>query len=227
MKISIPLTTILLATLIAIPSFAQTTSTSPAGTSSQSAAQSAAPGGEQNPQEMMKQMMELAKLNENHKLLADLDGNWTYTIKFWMNPDPNAKPEESKGTAVRKSMMDGRYSTLDVTGKMEMPGPDGKKKEMTFKGHGIDGYDNVKKKFVGSWVDNMGTGIMFSEGTYDPTTKTFTYTSEVEAIPGMKQQIREVIKVTDKDHHTFEWYENRGGQEVKTMEINYTRAGKR
>jgi hypothetical protein len=223
MKKSIPLTTILLATLIAAPSFAQTTASSPATATGSSAASS----GQPNPQEMMKQMMELSKLNENHKLLTDLDGNWTYTIKFWMNPDPNAKPEESKGTAVRKSMMDGRYSTLDVTGKMEMPGPDGKKKEMTFKGHGIDGYDNVKKKFVGSWVDNMGTGIMFSEGTYDPATKTFTYTSEFESIPGMKQQIREVIKVTDNNHHTLEWYENRGGQEVKTMEINYTRAGKK
>ena len=227
MKISIPLTTILLATLIAIPSFAQTTSRSPASVSGQSATQPAASGGQPDQQEMMKQMMELAKLNENHKLLTDLDGNWNYSIKFWMNPDPNAKPEESKGTAVRKSMMDGRYSTLDVTGKMEMPGPDGKKKEMTFKGHGIDGYDNVKKKFVGSWVDNMGTGIMFSEGSYDPATKTFTYTSEVEPMPGMKQQIREVIKVTDNNHHTLEWYENRGGQEVKTMEINYTRAGKK
>jgi Protein of unknown function (DUF1579) len=227
MKISIPLTTILLATLLATSSFAQTTSTSPAGVSSQSAAQPGTPGGQPNPQEMMKQMMELAKLNENHKLLADLDGNWTYTIKFWMNPDPNAKPEESKGTAVRKSIMNGRFSTLDVTGKMEMPGPDGKKKEMTFVGHGIDGYDNVKKKFVGSWIDNMGTGIMFSEGTYDPATKTFTYNSEYEGIPGMKQKIREVIKVTDRDHHTLEWYEDRGGQEVKTMEINYTRAGKK
>ena len=88
---------------------------------------------------MMKQMMELSKLNENHKLLSSLDGNWNYTIKFWMNPDPNAKPEESKGTAVRKSIMDGRFSIMDVTGKMEMPGPDGKKKEMTFKGHGIEG----------------------------------------------------------------------------------------
>ena len=223
MKIPTLLITILLATLLATPSFAQTTASSPAAGTGSAAASS----GQPNQQEMMKQMMELAKLNENHKLLTDLDGNWTYTIKFWMNPDPNAKPEESKGTAVRKSMMDGRYSTLDVTGKMEMPGPDGKKKEMTFKGHGIDGYDNVKKKFVGSWVDNMGTGIMFSEGTYDPTTKTFTYTSEFEAIPGMKQQIREVIKVTDNNHHTLEWYENRGGQEVKTMEINYTRAGKK
>ena len=223
MKIPTLLITILLATLLATPSFAQTTASSPAAGTGSAAASS----GQPNQQEMMKQMMELAKLNENHKLLTDLDGNWTYTIKFWMNPDPNAKPEESKGTAVRKSMMDGRYSTLDVTGKMEMPGPDGKKKEMTFKGHGIDGYDNVKKKFVGSWVDNMGTGIMFSEGTYDPTTKTFTYTSEFEAIPGMKQQIREVIKVTDNNHHTLEWYENRGGQEVKTMEINYPRAGKK
>ena len=178
-------------------------------------------------QEMMKQMMEYAKLNENHKLLADLDGTWTYTIKTWMNPDPNAKPEESKGTAVRKSIMNGRFSTLDVTGKMEMPGPDGKKKEMTFVGHGTDGYDNVKKKFVGSWIDNMGTGIMFAEGTYDPATKTFTYNSEYEALPGMKTPIREVIKITDNNHHTLEWYENRGGQEVKTMEINYTRAGKK
>ena len=48
---------------------------------------------------MMKQMMEMSKLNENHKLLSSLDGNWNYTIKMWMNPDPNAEPQESKGTA--------------------------------------------------------------------------------------------------------------------------------
>jgi hypothetical protein len=223
MKIFMPLIAVLFAALIATPSFAQSPAESPAAATGSAAV----PSGQPNPQEMMKQMMELAKLNENHKLLADLDGNWTYTIKFWMNPDPNAKPEESKGTAVRKSIMNGRFSTLDVTGKMEMPGPDGKKKEMTFIGHGIDGYDNVKKKFVGSWIDNMGTGIMFSEGTYDPTTKTFTYTSEYEGIPGVKQSIREVIKVADNNHHTLEWYEDRGGTEVKTMEINYTRAGKK
>jgi len=227
MKISIPLTTILLATLIAIPSFAQTTSTSPAGASSSSAAQPAASGGQPNQQEMMKQMMELSKLNENHKLLSGLDGNWSYTIKFWMNPDPNAKPEESKGTAVRKSIMDGRYCVMDVTGKMEMPGADGKKKAMTFKGMGVEGYDNVKKKFIGSWIDNMGTGIQFSEGTYDPATKTFTYTSEMEPVPGMKSQVREVLKIADNNHMMFEWYENQGGGEKKTMEINYTRAGKK
>ena len=175
---------------------------------------------------MMGQMMELAKLNENHKLLEGLVGSWTGNIKMWMNPDPTAKPQESKGTSVTKSMMEGRFFVTDATGKMQMPGPDGKMKEMTFKGMGTDGYDNVKKKFVGSWVDNMGTGIMFSEGTYDPATKTFTYTAEYEAMPGMKQKMREVLKMIDKDHHVFEWYEDRGGKEAKTMEISYTRAKK-
>jgi hypothetical protein len=173
--------------------------------------------------EMMKQMMELSKMNENHKLLSSLDGNWTYTIKMWMNPDPNAKPQESKGTATRKSVMGGRYVMMDVSGKFQMPGEDGKMKEVQFKGMGLEGYDNVKKKFVGSWIDNMGTGIMFSEGDYDAATKTFTYTSEMEPMPGMKSQVREVLKMTDTNHMMLEWYENQGGQEKKTMEIAYTR----
>ena len=171
----------------------------------------------------MKQMMEMAKLNENHKLLASLDGTWNYTVKMWMNGDPSSKPQTSKGTAVRKSIMGGRFVMMDVKGKMEMPSADGKMQSMEFKGHGMEGYDNVKKKFVGTWMDNMGTGIMMSEGTYDEASKTFTYTSEYEAMPGMKQQIREVVKLTDKNHMMLEWYEMRGGQEVKTMEIDYTR----
>jgi len=51
----------------------------------------------------------------------------------------------------------------------------------------------------------MDTGIMMSEGDYDAATKTFTYTGEIEAIFGMKQKNREVVKIIHKDHHTFEW----------------------
>ena len=227
MKIMMPLITIVFAALIATSSFAQSPATSPATATGSTAAQPATATGQPNPEEMMKQMMEMSKLNENHKLLADMNGNWNYAIKMWMNPDPNAKPQESKGTATRKSVMGGRYFVMDVSGKMQMPGEDGKMKDMQFKGMAVEGYDNVKKKFVSSWIDSMGTGIQGSEGTYDPASKTFTYTMEMEPMPGMKQQVREVIKVTDKDHMMLEWYENRGGQEKKTMEIAYTRAGKK
>jgi Protein of unknown function (DUF1579) len=219
MKRVTSLITIVFATFIATSLFAQTPAESPAG--STSAVTTAV--GQPNPQEMMKQMMQLSQTNENHKLLASMDGNWTYTIKFWMNPDPNAPPQESKGTATRKSIMGGRYVMMDVTGKMQMPGPDGKMKEMQFKGMGIEGYDNVKQKFVGSWIDNMGTGVSLAEGTYDPASKTFTFTSEMEPVPGMKTPVREVLKVTDNNHMMLDWYENRGGHEKKTMEINYTR----
>lgn len=44
----------------------------------------------------------------------------------------------------------------------------------------------------------MGTGIMMSEGDYDAATKTFTYTGEIEAIFGMKQKNREVVKIIHK-----------------------------
>ena len=33
--------------------------------------------------------------------------------------------------------------------------------------------------------------------------------------------------IIDGVANQFDWYENRGGQEVKTMQIDYTRAGKK
>ncbi|MEY2504038.1 MAG: hypothetical protein QOJ05_944 [Verrucomicrobiota bacterium] len=171
--------------------------------------------------EEMKKMMELSMLNDNHKLLAATAGNWTNVVKMWM--DPKGAPTESKGTAVRKAVMDGRYVTGDYTGSFKMPGADGKMKDMNFKGMSLDGYDNVKQKFVSGWVDNMGTGIYITEGTYDASAKTITYTGEFEMMPGMKTKVREVIKLTDKDHMSMEYFEDRGQGEAKSMEINYTR----
>jgi len=174
-----------------------------------------------NEADMMKMMMELAKPGENHKHLLELVGTWSYAVKWWM--DPNSPPSESVGTTVTKAVMDGRYVVSEHTGKMQMPGPDGNIMPMEFKGMAIEGYDNVKKKFVASWIDNMGTGIMNLEGTFDPSSKTLTYLTEYEPMPGMKTKMRELVKITDKDHHTLEFFEDRGGKEVKTMEISYSR----
>ena len=171
--------------------------------------------------EEMKQMMEMSKLNENHKLLATTAGTWSYNVKMWM--DPSAKPTESTGTAVRKTVMEGRYVSGEYHGKFKMPGPDGKMMETDFTGMSMDGYDNVKKKFVSGWVDSMGTGIMTMDGTYDAATKTFTYSGDYEMMPGMKEKVREVIKMPDATHMSMEYYEDRGQGETKTMEITYTK----
>jgi Protein of unknown function (DUF1579) len=198
------------------PASGMTTTTTTTAASPATTTASTAPSAEE-----MKQMMELAKLNENHKLLASTAGTWSYTVKMWM--DPNGKPTESTGTAKREAIMDGRYVSGDYTGKFKMPGADGKMQEMNFHGMSMDGYDNVKKKFVSGWVDNMGTGITTMDGTYDAATKTFTYTGEYEMMPGMKEKVRQLIKLTDANHMTMEYYEDRGQGEAKTMEINYTK----
>jgi len=206
------LTILLTLALFTSPAIAQTSTSSPASSS--------AVGAPPSPEDMAK-MMELGKPGENHKLLANMAGDWTYTVKMWM--DPKATPMESKGTATRKAIMDGRFFVAEHSGKFQMPGPDGKLADMSFTGMALEGYDNVKKKFVSSWIDNMGTMILNSEGTYDPAAKAFTYNSAFEMMPGMPVKIREVVKVVDADHHNFEWYENRGAGEMKTMEISYTR----
>src|SRR5256885_16671059 len=119
--------------------------------------------------------------------------------------------------------MDGRYVRGEYQRKFKMQGADGKMQEMNFIGMSMDGYDNVKKKFVAGWVDNMGTGIMTMDGTYDAATKTFTYTGEYEMMPGMKEKLRQLIKMPDATHMTMEDYEDPGQGEAKTMDINYTR----
>lgn len=181
--------------------------------------------GQPNEAAMMATMMELAKPGENHKMLEEMVGTWTYKVKFWMSPDTNTPPMESSGTALTKSTMGGRYFISEHKGKMQMPGPEGKMQEAEFNGMAVEGYDNVKKKFVSSWIDNMGTGIMHSEGVYDPASKTLTYESEYEPMPGVKTKVRELVTIADRDHHTMEYFEDQGGREVKTMEIAYTRAG--
>ena len=172
--------------------------------------------------EMMAKMAALGQPNENHKLLAELVGSWDCKITLWMG-GPGAPPSVSSGTAVRKPIMDGRYFIMDTVATMDMPGPDGKVHPVEYKGMELDGYDNMKGKFFSTWIDSMGTGMLMSEGSYDPASKTFTYRSEEEMMPGKKTKMRAAVKVIDKDHHVFEWYEDQGGKERKAMEITYTR----
>jgi len=173
--------------------------------------------------EMMGMMMDMAKPGDAHKRLAEGVGEWSYVCRWWMNPQ--APPSTSTGTCVSRTVMGGRYFISESKGKMAFPGPDGKMMEMDYQGTSTEGYDNAKKKYVASWIDNLGTGIMSLEGTYDEQAKTLTYLAEYEMIPGVKTKMREVIITKDKDHRSMEFYEVRGGKEVKMMEIDYTRKG--
>ena len=206
---TIYLTTTLLALAAGAPCFAQDAAKPD---------EKAAPSDAQ----MMATMMALAQPGENHKILEGTTGTWSYKVKWWMHPD--APPMESTGTTTTKSVMEGRYFISEHTGKMSMPGPDGKMMDAAFHGMATEGYDNAKKKYVATWIDNMGTGIMLMEGTYDAANKVLTYTGEEEPLPGVKFNVRQTVTYADKDHHKMEYFEIHDGKEIKMMEITYERS---
>lgn len=150
---------------------------------------------------------------ENHKVLNAKAGKWTLKVKDYSM----GAPTESTATSEMKWVMDNRFLEDNTQGTfMGQP----------FQGQGFCGYDNLKKKYIGSWIDNMGTGIMTSEGTYDAASKTFTYTSECPDMTMTKYvKSRMTEKITDNDHMTMQMYgPGPDGKEMLKMEIDYTRA---
>lgn len=161
-----------------------------------------------------KRWMEYSTPGDMHKKMASWDGTWTADISMQMSAD--APPVKSTGTMVNKMALGGRYQTSINTGDMM---------GMPFEGRQTLAYDNMKKTFISTWIDNMGTGVMVLEGPWDEATKSLTLTGKmVEPSMATEINVKEVLKVIDDDHHLFEmWAPGADGKEFKTMEIRYTR----
>ena len=166
-----------------------------------------------DPQAMMEVWKKLAMPGEPHKLFASLAGNWTTATKEWM--EPGKPPTESTGTAEMKMLLDGRFLYQEFNAQM-MGQP--------FSGVGIDGYDNITKKYVTAWMDTMGTGIFMMEGTASADGKTITLKGSHPEPAGGKMTHRAVWKIVDNDTQTFDMYgAHHGGKEMKVLEITYNR----
>lgn len=164
-------------------------------------------------QAMMEKMQKYATPNENHKVLDKMVGEWTYTSKMWMKPDQ--PPMESTGTASAKWTMDGRFVEQNATG--EHMG-------QSFVGRSVIGYDNAKSQYVSVWYDSMGTGMMISQGKYDPATKTMEVKGDFDCPIYGKTETRWVTKFIDDNTYSFEGYmTDDKGKENKGMEIVYKR----
>ena len=150
---------------------------------------------------------------EAHKLLAESAGDWTEQITMWM--DPSAPPTTTTTTTKSEMIMGGRYLVSKTSG--EMMG-------MPFEGMSIMGFDNAKKVYTSTWVDNFGTGVIYMEGPWDEATKSVNFKGKgVDPITGKEMMMRQVVKIIDKDTQEFTMYDNKSGKEVKTMEIRSTR----
>lgn len=164
-------------------------------------------------QDDMKAMMAYATPGEIHKMMAKSVGTWTGTVTMWMQP--GAPSTTSICDTKNEMILGGRYLEGKNSGNfMGMP----------FEGISVTGYDNAKKMFVNSWIDNMGTGMVFLTGKWDDQNRSINFSgSMVDPASGKDIPIREVIKFIDDNTQVMEMYAMANGKEFKNMEIKFTR----
>src|SRR5215213_1803094 len=145
---------------------------------------------------MMEAWMKSMAPGASHKALDGMVGNWNTSVKSWMSP--GAAPMESTGVSENKWVLGGRFIEQRFKGNfMGQP----------FEGIGYTGYDNVKKEYTGTWMDNMGTGTMVSNGWAEANGKTMHFRSSMgDPMSGRNMPMDEKITVVDKDTHIMEMW---------------------
>jgi hypothetical protein len=163
----------------------------------------------------MKACTEAATPGKMHQELAKRIGVWAGDVQMWMAP---GVPEPSRGTCTWtvSDLMDGRFLKCEMSSELPAMGH--------MDGFGLTGYDNVMQKFVGTWIDNHGTGIMNGTGEMSPDGKTFTWTYN-HSCPITKKPvvIRQIETITGPDTWKFEMFSTdpKSNKEFKCIQIDY------
>lgn len=164
---------------------------------------------------MMKAWEAYATPSDGHKMLASDNGNWTAEATMYMSAN-DPKPTKSSMTAVNKMILGGRYQEARFSGSM-MGQP--------FEGISTTAYNNASKQVESTWVDNMGTGMMFLKGNHDGKSKTMELKGEfTDPMTGKVKPVRETFTYVDDNTRKMEMFDvDANGSEYKSMEIVMTR----
>lgn len=162
-------------------------------------------------QDDMQKWMEYMTPGDMQKMLEGGTGNWKATMNMWMEPGGEAMKMDATSTG--EMILGGRYLQTKYKGNMM---------GMPFEGMAIEGYDNAAKVFVSSWVDNMGTGMMYMTGVWDAASKQINYKGKmVDPVTGNWMDFRQVMTFNTDGTAKMEMYgPDKSGKEFKTMEIN-------
>lgn len=154
------------------------------------------------------------KPGNEHQMLSKSVGNWEAAISFY-TPDGKVM-STSPGIKVETKMVLGdRYQQSTYKGEMD---------GMPFEGMNTMAYDNSRKIYISTWIDNMGTGLMYAEGNFNESKKTMVLKGlGTDVVSGKQIQFREVFTIVDDNNQLMEMYDTKDGKETKTMSIKLTK----
>ena len=151
-----------------------------------------------------------------HERLRPFVGKFRAEVKIWMGP---GEPMISTGTMNNTFELSGLYLQQDYVGDSSQGLYSG------FEGKGFWGYNATQKRYEGFWIDNASTTMQFEHGDVDASGKVWEMKGEM-VCPQSRQPFtkRSVITLIDDDTNRIEMYfTGPDGNEMKCMEINYSR----
>jgi hypothetical protein len=157
---------------------------------------------------------------KEHEIFKTDVGTWDTVMKIYPQ-GPDGPSIESKGVETNRLLGNGMWLLSDYKGDIA---------GTAFEGHGTFGYDPYKKKYTGTWIDNMKPTMDTMEGEFDEKTKTLTMFAEsIDPATGKASKMKNVGKFIDENTRNFTMYHlapDSKDEWVKMMEIHYTRTKK-
>jgi hypothetical protein len=162
--------------------------------------------------EMMAQWQAAMTPSDGHARLMPMVGTWHATTTFRMAPD--APETVSEGSSVHRLVLGGRYLEQIYKGtSMGMP----------FEGMGFTGFDNVRRKYIGVWMDTFGTGLMHSISTGNPTDQRIDFTCEAIEPSGDKRIFEAIVRINGHEKHSYEMWTKGDKGMYRVMLVEYER----
>jgi hypothetical protein len=160
---------------------------------------------------MMQMWQKAMTPGEWHAALEPMVGSFHARTTFVRaKGDP---PSVSDGTSENRLVLGGRYLEQVYRGTS---------KGMPFEGIGYTGYENVRKRYIGVWMDTFGTSLMYSVGIGKPTPRAIELGAMAQDPSGKAVTLLCKITIQDRDHHTYEMW-TKGPPRFRSMLVEYTR----
>jgi hypothetical protein len=153
------------------------------------------------------------KPQKEHQWLQQLAGNWEYDAEMIM--EPGQPPMKATGTETGR-MIGGFWAMMENKGEF-MGTP--------FTGIMTLGYDPEKKKYVGSWIDNMTSYMWHYQGTLDSSGKVLTLDTEGPCPQegGRIVRFKEVVEMKGPNQKVFTSAREKDGKWITHMKITSRR----
>jgi hypothetical protein len=135
----------------------------------------------------------LPQPSKEHELLKANLGTRTGQMKMWIRGQ-DAAPLVMPFTETNTSILNGFW----VETKFKA-GP--------YMGRGMSGFDPIKKKYVGTWTNNMAPYMSVMEGTYDEKSKEITMEfRDYDAVSGKLTDMKSVTSLAPGKPETMTMY---------------------